>query len=116
MSFMDKLSVELKTPITVIWDSVSIHRAVALRGFLKDYPHIKTEYFPKYASELNPADAVWAYVKFNRLANYCPLDLTELRKTVVAELARVQSRQDLLFAFIRRSKLKLWPQFLPAPK
>jgi transposase len=116
VSFLDQMATEISTPITVVWDSVSIHRAACVSSFLKDQSHIKCEYFPKYASELNPADAVWAYVKFNRLANYCPSRLAELRTTLIDELDRVKERQDLLFAFIRRSRLKLWPQFLPPPK
>lgn len=116
VSFLEQMDVELLEPITVVWDSVSIHRAAFVASFVKEHTHFKCEYFPKYASEINPADAVWAYVKFNRLANYCPSALTELRKSIVQELDRVRKRPDLLFAFVRRSKLKLSPQFFVTPE
>ena len=57
------------------------------------------------APELNPADSVWSHIKYGRLPNYTPLDLSELRNTVTTELERLQREPHLLRAFVRRTKL-----------
>jgi transposase len=67
------------------------------------------EPFPLYAPELNPVDNVWAYIKYNRLANYTSYNLDELRKRITAELRRLQKRPDLLESFFNRAWLGLGP-------
>jgi putative transposase len=91
----------------MIWDSIPVHTAFPVREFVANAAGVKLELIPQYAPELNPADGVWAYIKFGRLANYTPKGLPELRLRVVDELFKVKRRPDLLHAFIRKAKLNL---------
>ena len=81
---------------TVIWDECRIHWAWPVKKLLKVDSSIEVEALPPYAPELNPVDYVWSYIKYGRLANYCPFNLAELRKTVTAELTIVAKQPKLL--------------------
>ena len=109
LRFMQELQKHIRDQIPVVWDSVTMHRSEPVQVFLSAHPNICVEHFPPHASELNPVDGVWAYVKHSRLANYTPVDMAELRKTVKAELSRVKKRADLLHSFIRRTGLVVAP-------
>ena len=45
--------------------------------------------------------------QYNRLANFCPRDLVELRKLVRSELFRIQKKPDLLESLFRHTGLNL---------
>ena len=107
--FVDELSNALKGQMTLIWDEISIHWGSAMKQYLADHPWIDANALPPYAPELNPVDLVWAYVKYGRLANYCPHDLTELRVTLKEEFKRLQHRPDLLKSFLAHTGLSLDP-------
>lgn len=96
LRFMHELQRHIRRQLTVVWDSVTIHGCIPVRAYLSDHPQMWVEHFPPHASELNPVDGVWSYVKYSRLANYTPVDLVQLRETVTAELSRVKERADLL--------------------
>jgi transposase len=100
--FLRLLHERVKNPMTVIWDSVGIHLSKPVADYLSRKGNIVSEPFPANASELNPVDSVWPHIKYGRLPNYTPFDLSELRRTVTAELKRLQRQPDLLCAFIRR--------------
>jgi len=104
-AFLRLLHERAKNPITVIWDSVGIHLSQPVADYLSRNGNIVSETFPPNARELNPADGVWGHIKYGRLPNYTPFDLSELRRTVTAELKRLQRQPHLLRAFIRRTKL-----------
>jgi transposase len=106
-AFLRILSERVKGPNTIIWDSVRIHLAESVQGYLSAMDGIVTETFPPHAPDLNPVDSVWSYIKYARLPNYTPFDLSELRKTLTAELRRVQGQPHLLLSFIRRTGLAL---------
>jgi len=80
-----------------------------MKRYLAEHPSIEANAFPPYAPELNPVDLVWAYVKWSRLANYCPYDLTELRATLDKEFIRLKRRPDLLESFLAHTGLSLGP-------
>jgi transposase len=104
-AFLRLLHERVKHPITVIWDSVRIHLSQPVADYLSRNGNIVSETFPPNAPELNPADGVWSYIKYGRLPNYTPFDLSELRRTVTTELKRLQRQPHLLHAFIRRTRL-----------
>jgi transposase len=105
--FLDHLYNKLHGHINLVWDSIKIHTAEPVNIFLALHPAMKTFFFPPFAPELNPVDNVWGYIKYNRLANFCPYDLVELRKHVRAELFRIQKRPDLLESMFRHTGLNL---------
>lgn len=105
--FLDSLYNQLKGDINLVWDSIKIHTAEPVNLFLAVHPAIKVFFFPPYTPELNPVDNVWGYIKYNRLANFCPHTLAELRKHLRAELFRIQKRPDLLESMFRHTGLNL---------
>ena len=104
-AFLRLLHERVNNPITVIWDSVRIHLSQPVADYLSRNGNIVSETFPPNAPELNPADGVWSHIKYGRLPNYTPFDLSELRRTVTTELKRLQRKPHLLHAFIRRTRL-----------
>jgi putative transposase len=103
--FLRILSGEVKGPNTIIWDSVRIHLAHPVQSYLSTRDDIVTETFPSNASNLNPVDSVWSYIKYARLPNYTPFDLGQMRRRLTAELRRLQGHPDLLLSFISRAGL-----------
>src|SRR5262249_54981437 len=97
----------LPGPKTVVWDQIAIHDCEAVDRFLAQAGNLVIETFPPYAPELNPADGICRYIKYNRLANYTPMDLDELREMVVRELDRLHRHPDLLRSFVRFTGLPL---------
>ena len=106
-AFLAHLRQRLRGAITVIWDEIRIHSASPVKQFLSMHPNMEVVEFPPYAPELNPVHYVWSYVKYARLANFCPHDLIQLRNTVVAELTRVKRSSRLLRSLFSGSGLNL---------
>jgi transposase len=106
-AFLRLIQEEVRYPLTIVWDSVGIHLSRPVASHISRNDRIVSELFPANAPELNPVDSAWSHVKYGRLPNYTPFDLAELRKTVTAELTRLQHAPHLLHAFIRRAGLRL---------
>ena len=66
---------------------------------------IKLEPFPAYAPKLNPVDRAWFYIKYDRIPNFTPSTLPQLRKAVDKELRRLSVHPELLRSFVKYSKL-----------
>lgn len=107
-AFVRTIRAKLARPVTVVWDRIAIHDCPALDKELAKDPEVVTELFPPYAPELNPADGIWRYIKYNRIPNYAPPNLDDLRRTVTAELVRLRRRPNLLKGFVRFTKLPVW--------
>jgi transposase len=107
--FIEGVHRRIRGAATLAWDSIPIHSAKHVRDFLAAHRKIVVEPFPPYAPEMNPVDNVWGYVKYDRLANYTPHNLDELRKRITAEFRRLQKRPDLLESFFNRTGLGLGP-------
>lgn len=105
IDFVKQLRGWIRGPITIIWDQVIIHSSDVVLRYLKTVPDVVTEAFPPYAPELNPVDRAWSYLKYNRLANYTPVTMGRLRRTVKSEIRRLQGKPDLLRSFIRQSSV-----------
>jgi putative transposase len=99
--FLRTLHAELAAPMTVFWDQIPIHDCAEVGEYLATARDVVIEPFPPYTPELNPADGIWRYIKYGRLANYCPPGLSVLRRKVTTELDRLQGQPDLLKSFVR---------------
>jgi transposase len=106
-AFLPVIKERVKHPLTIIWDSVGIHLSRPVAAYLSRKGDIVSEPFPANAPEMNPVDCVWSHIKYGRLPNYTPYDLSELRGTVTSELKRLQRQPHLLHAFIRRTGLSV---------
>lgn len=107
VSFIESVRRHIGNPFTILWDQIPIHRSYPVERYLRHHEDVMVELFPPYAPELNPVDYVWSYVKYGCLANYCPLNLVQLRNQVTSELFWVKSRPDLLRSFFRATGLEL---------
>jgi transposase len=105
--FVRMLLAEISGPVTILWDRITIHSCEEVEQCLKAAPGVVIEPFPCYAPKLNPADGIWGYIKYSRLANYTPPDLDVLRATLTEELNRLRQEEGLLRSFIRHTKLPL---------
>ena len=106
-AFVESVHRRLGGPLVVIWDQIPIHKSYPVERYVDQHNDVLVESFPPYAPELNPVYYVWAYVKYGRLANYCPKNLDELRTKVSSEMSRVSRRPDLLKSFFHATGLKL---------
>jgi transposase len=109
VQFIELVRNKVRGPITLMWDQIPIHRAKPVMDYFAIHRRLVGEAFPPYAPELNPVDNVWSYVKYNRLPNYTPQNLDELRKRMTAEFYRLQKRRDLPRSFFKHTGLSLDP-------
>jgi transposase len=107
VAFVESVRQRINRPLIVIWDQIPIHQSRPVERYVREHSDVMLEPLPPYAPELNAVDYVWAYVKYQRLGNYCPLSLDELRTRVSAELSRVRGRPDLLASFFHATGLTL---------
>jgi transposase len=107
--FIELVRHKVRGPITLLWDQILIHRARPVTDYLARHRSLVVEAFPPYAPELNPVDNVWGYVKCNRLPNFSPRNLHELRGRITEEFYRLQKRPDLLRSFFNHTGLSLDP-------
>jgi transposase len=112
VQFIDHVRHKVRGPITLLWDQILIHRAKPVTDYFARHRRLVVEAFPAYAPELNPVDNVWSYVKYNRLPNYAPRNLHELRQRITTEFCRLQKRPDLLRSFFNHTGLSLDPVYL----
>ena len=102
--FLRQLLHHVPGPVILLWDQGKIHKGPAIEEVLLDYPRLRTEWFPKYAPELNPAEQVWNEFK-GHTANSLPLDKQDIRNSLHANKRRVCRSQDKLRSLILASKL-----------
>lgn len=102
--FLRQLLRRLPGPVVLLWDGGKIHKGPVIQKVLDDHPRLRTEFFPKYAPELNPAEQVWNDFK-SHTANSLPLRKQDIRHSLHANKRRVCRSQDKLRSFILSSEL-----------
>jgi transposase len=105
LDFLKDLKRHIRGRIILVWDRLAVHRAVSVRDFIVKSRRIGAELLPPYAPELNPVEGLWSHLKLNPLANWAPETSGELFLEAIAQVEKVQRRQDLLRSFIRRTPL-----------
>jgi transposase len=99
VAFLKALKAHLRQPLLVIWDGLRAHRSRLVREHLDSIDgHIQIAFLPAYSPDLNPVEYLWAWLKRNALANYCPNNLTELHSTARNKLRSVQKRPSIIAA------------------
>lgn len=102
--FLRQLLRHMPGPVILLWDQGKVHKGPHIQSVLDDHPRLHTEFFPKYAPELNPAEQVWNDFK-GHTANSLPLDKRDIRNSLHANKRRVRRSQDKLRSFILSSEL-----------
>jgi len=106
--FLRYLLRHLRGPVIVLLDNSNTHKGAPLRELQRRQPRLDAEYFPSYAPQLNPDEAVWSLAK-RALANGRPDDVIELCVDVAQALDRIASSSQNLRGCITQSEL---PPFL----
>lgn len=109
VQFLDHLRRRIRRPIILVWDAIPIHRADVVKSYARGHARLTIRYFPPYAPELNPVDKVWFYLKYDRLANYTPTTIPQLRQKLTSELDTVAARPEVLASCIRQTTLNVKP-------
>jgi transposase len=108
VEFLRALRRQLRGPFTVVWDRHRIHsRSKAVKAFLAEHPEVVAEELPAYCPQMNPAEWVWGWAKYGRLANLAARDAAELEGWVTDALIDLKFRPDLLNSFIGDADLPL---------
>lgn len=105
IQFVDKIQRRISKPITILWDSIPIHRSNLINQYFEQHAQLVVEQFPSYAPELNPVDKVWLYLKYDRLPNYVPITVDELRVRLTDEFDTLKNERHVLASCVRRSGL-----------
>ena len=105
VAFLRDLLRHLRGKVVVIWDGGGNHKGPVIRKFLRRNKRLRLERLPAYAPDLNPVEAVWSWLKWGRLANFVPDDLTALDDWAIEYLVELKHNPDLLRALWAASDL-----------
>ena len=108
VKFLRSLRRQIQTPLMLIWDRSRVHKANAVRKYLKRHKRIHSFHFPAYAPELNPVEFFWSYLKVNPLANRSVTEVASLAQVTRHHSTRIKKNSNLI-----RSFLKATPLFCP---
>jgi len=84
--------------IVLIWDGSPIHRANALKDFLKRgaAKRLHLEQLPGYAPDLNPDEGIWNSLKRVELGNVCCSDFDHLYREVIRAKERLRHKKEII--------------------
>jgi transposase len=70
IEFLSALKRQIRRKLLIVWDGVGAHKSRQVREWLEQQKgRIAVAFLPPYAPELNPVEAIWAYLKSKRPAN-----------------------------------------------
>lgn len=108
IEFLAALTRQIGQKLLVIWDGVGMHKSRKVRDWLdRQKGRVALAFLPPYAPELNPVEAIWAYLKKHEIANLCPASLTEVSAYSRRRLKSMQRRPTLIRAFWKQAELEL---------
>jgi transposase len=107
VAVLRQLRRHFRRPILLLWDRLPSHRSAFVQEYLARTPDLEVEYFPAYAPELNPVEALWADTKQHDLAQFCPHDLKELENAADKALDRKTHDQHRIAGYIREAELPM---------
>lgn len=105
--FIGEIYYRISKPLIILWDGIAIHSSLPVRNYRDQHKRITFEELPAHAPELNPVDKVWFYTKYDRLSNYAPATLNELRTRLIQEFVTLQKKPNVLAWCIKETGLNL---------
>jgi putative transposase len=96
VKFLRDLLRQLRGNVVVVWDGGPHHKGPVVREFLRRNRRLRLERLPAYAPDLNPVEAVWAWLKYGELANHVPDGLADLDDEIADRLIELKFDPDLL--------------------
>jgi transposase len=108
IEFLAALKRQIRHKLLIVWDGVGAHKSRRVRDWLEQQNgRIAITFLPPYAPELNPVEAIWAYLKKHEIANLCPTHLAEVSEFARRRLKSMQRRPKLIRAFWQQAELAL---------
>ena len=108
IEFLTALKRQIRRKLLIVWDGVGTHKSRRVREWLEQQEgQIAIAFLPPYAPELNPVEAIWAYLKKHEIANLCPTRLAEVSDFARRRLKSMQRRPSLIRAFWQQAELAL---------
>lgn len=106
IAFLTALTRQIKRPLLIIWDGAAIHRSRKVKTWLQDQDgSVAVARLPAYAPELNPVEAIWAYLKKHEIANLCCDTIGEVGQFARNRLRSMQRRSHLIIGFWKQAEL-----------
>jgi len=106
VGFLRHLRRHVRGRVTLIWDGLNAHRSVTTRTYIdKNRRWLRVVRLPAYAPELNPVEALWAWLKQQRLANVAEVGLDRLADRVRDGARSGRRRPRLLEGFLAKAGL-----------
>jgi transposase len=107
VAVLRQLRRHFRRPIILLWDRLQAHRSGFVQAYLARTPDLDIEYFPAYAPELNPVEALWSDTKQHDLAQFCPHDLEELEHATEQALDHKIHDQHRIAGYIHQAELPI---------
>ena len=108
VEFIQHLRRHVRGRVTLIWDGLNAHRSVVTRRHIeRESRWLRVVRLPAYAPELNPVEALWAWIKQGRLANIAERPLDQLADRVRSGAREGRRRPRLLEGFLKKAGLSL---------
>jgi putative transposase len=104
VAFLHEVLRHLRGHVIALMDNSNTHKGNLLQHLCQRFPRLHLEYFPAYAPDLNPDEAVWGLLK-GKLGNGRPDDLQELAEQLQGEFRSLAQSQPNLRGCIRQSEL-----------
>lgn len=106
VAFLKALRRHLRRKLLIVWDGLQAHRSRLVRDYVDSTNGaVQLAFLPAYAPECNPVEYLWAWLKRHALANFCPTDLNELKRTARDKLRSAQRRQSIIVACWKQAEL-----------
>jgi len=94
--------------VILIWDGLPSHRSREMQAFVASQSHwLEVVRLPGYAPEMNPVEALWAYLKNNEMANLVCRTIEEIEELAADAIQFVHRHPLLALSFLRRTGLAL---------
>ncbi len=102
IEFLQRLLVQASSPIFLVVDGHSTHKAKSVKRFVQEQQGwLELYYLPAYSPELNPDELVWNNLKNHALGRKLITSREALRKLTIAHLHRMQKLPALIQSFFR---------------
>jgi hypothetical protein len=106
--FLEAMLCGLEGRFIVVWDGGNMHKGDPIRDLEAQFSdRLVLERLPPFAPTLNPVEALWSWLKWERLSNFAPYDVGELEARTVTELESIREDQAFLRNLFHASDLPL---------
>jgi len=104
--FLKRLMVGATTPVFVVVDGHSIHKAKLVKDYVASLDGaLKLFYLPPYSPHLNPDEQVWAHVK-RQVSKQFVQDKDGMKKLALGALRRIQKLPEMVKSFFRQQECR----------